>query len=324
MRKILSLTLSFGLVLTFHMSWAQVGATGYSPVKKAVDPTATGSTTTGNNATVGGAAGPVSYTPTVISAPDVSRENAMQNNGLTASKKQGQGGAAAAIAAALMAATMAATCPNCAMKGTCGICAAAGTGLGASMATGSEMDRAQNLSNTQVSDVNPNTKIDKAPAFAGSSEFQAAKKTIEKLEKEGGPKFSKDFKTLTMPDGRTLSVDGLASGGGSGSGLTPLELKAFKDLQKQAQAAIAKKLGVDGDDSAGETYARGAAAPSSTTTPTATGFATGTGRTPANVAGAYKDLNGDRIGVAVDSMFEMMHRRYRASAENDYFIAPPK
>ncbi|PWU19170.1 MAG: hypothetical protein C5B49_06200, partial [Bdellovibrio sp.] len=48
--------------------------------------------------------------------------------------------------------------------------------------------------------------------------------------------------------------------------------------------------------------------------------AAGAGRNPASLEGSFKDHHGDKIGVSVDSVFEMMHRRYRFEASQNKFF----
>lgn len=271
------------------------------------------------------AVGQPAYTPTVIGNPDVSKTTGMENNGLSASKQQGDGGAAAAAAMAAMAASAAATCPACEMRGTCPICAASLIGAAASGLTGNNMDSAQSLSNQQVKAVNP-TATPPAPAFASSPLFSAASKDIQKATAGTGYKVSADYKSVTSPDGRTIDTKSAAT---SGAGLSGLELLALKDQLKKGQEAAGKVAGMPSAGSLSEeTAGAGGGGSASTEIGSASGSGAAAGlkvsRNPANVAGTYKDLNGDRIGVSVDSMFEMMHRRYRANSDREYFIAPKK
>ncbi len=264
------------------------------------------------------------YTPTIVGVPTVTTETAIQNNGQSASSKQGAGGAAAAAAMAAMAATAAATCPACETRGTCPVCVASLIGAAASGQTGDNMDNAQGLSNQQVAAVNPTVKPDEAPkGFAGSPAYTAATKDIEKATAGTGFKVSKDLKTVSTNDGRTLDVGKSATGGSSG-GMSPLELSSFKDQLKKAQE-VAQKAASAAQDGLGtgleEPSGGGLSRTTSADSPAAPTVRTGK-RAPANMAGAYKDLNGDRIGVSVDSMFEMMHRRYRASSDREMFIPP--
>lgn len=260
--------------------------------------------------------------PVAVVQPSPSPSAGVLNNGLDASQKQGDGGAAAAAAAAIMAATMAATCPN---PETMPICIAAGIGLAASMLTGSEMDKAQNLSNSQVSAVRPTTNPTSTPAptFASSPQYAAAMRDLEKATSVSGVKISKDRKTITTPDGRTISTASALSGGG---GLTSSESKALKDMMKKAQEAAAQAVAAKAKkDSETATDAVGGGSTQATTSGALTGgSAAGSrasvqNRNQPGLQGAFKDLNGDRIGVAFDSMFVMIHRRYVSSAERDYF-----
>lgn len=52
----------------------------------------------------------------------------------------------------------------------------------------------------------------------------------------------------------------------------------------------------------------------------AAGAAGAKSRRPSSVAGMSKDFNGDKIGVAQDSLFEMLHRRYRVHNDANSFL----
>lgn len=267
------------------------------------------------------ATGPAAYTPSLTAAPVPTKDIAIENNGQAASKKQGQGGAAAAAALAAMAATMAATCPACEIRGTCPICIASTIGAAASGQTGSNMDNAQSLSNGQVKAVNPTATPGQNQSFVTSPAYTAAMKDIKKATQGTGVSISKDFKTITTPDGRTIDAGKAAS---SGAGLSGGELSLLKDQFKKAQdaaskASVAAAAAQDGEGTGVEGPTGGG--PRSSGSDPERNAATGPRvRQPANIAGASKDLNGDPIGVAVDSVFEMMHRRYRVSVDRDMFI----
>lgn len=267
-------------------------------------------------------AGPPAYTP--IAAPNPSKTEGLENNGQLASQKQGQGGAAAAAALAAMTATMAATCPACAIRGTCPTCIASTIGAAASGLTGSNMDKAQGLSNGQVNAVNPTATPGVKKGFVNSTAYQAAMKDLEKATNGTGVGISKDFKTITTPDGRTIDAAKALSGGG---GLSGGELSMLKDQMKKAADAAAKVTGApvmpnvnaqDGEGTGAASTASSSGADDSERQ--GGGVAVARSRAPANIAGATKDLNGDPIGVGVDSLFEMMHRRYRASSDRQMFI----
>lgn len=271
--------------------------------------------------TLEGAGGTAGYTPSTIVDPMPSRTEGMQNNAQDASKKQKGGNAAALAALAAMLATMAATCPNCPIKGTCGICAAAGIGAAASGLTAGNMSSAKKLSDTQKSNVNPTLKPESEAEYAESDPSNTAKK-INQAAANSGMKISPDLKTITMPDGDVVKTEGAFT---SGAGLSSSEQAALKDMKAKAadaaqKAALAGKDATPGADEAMGVAGGGKGSSSSDTTTVIGGGGFGVKRDPAAVAGAFKDFNGDKIGVASDSMFSMIKRRYNFESERNAFV----
>jgi hypothetical protein len=266
------------------------------------------------------------YTPTVVTAVSTGGTTGIQNNGANASQKQSNGGNAAMIAAALMAATAAATCPACQTRGTCPICIAAMLGAAAAALTAGKMKDAENKSNTQITDVNP-TKPGALTPVNQAARNESPEQTAERINKStgaSGPKLSKDLSKLKLKDGREINVGSAvsAAGGGGGSGgLKGGELSALKDALKQAKDA-ALKAAKDGEQS-GDSNAYVSGKPgSSSDAPTSTAVASAgfaANRDPASVTGAFKDHNGDKIGVASDSMFIMINRRYNLKGVSNAF-----
>ncbi len=270
--------------------------------------------------TIQGVGGTASYTPSTIVDPMPSKTEGMQNNAKDASSQQGSGKAAALAALAAMIATMAATCPNCPIKGTCGICAMAGIGAAASGLTAGNMSGAKKLSETQKSDVNPTLDPSYTDEFADGGISETAKK-INKAAAGSGFTVSPDLKSVSTADGRALNTASAFTGG---AGLNSAELSALKDVKTKAQDAAKAAAGKDAtagaeDAIAGGGGSKGGSAASTTTTVGGTGF--GVKRDPAAVAGAFKDFNGDRIGVASDSMFAMIKRRYSFESDKQSFVS---
>lgn len=265
-----------------------------------------------------GVGGTSSYTPSTVINPDASKTDGMQNNALDASSQQKSGNAAALAAMAVMMGIAAATCPACGVRGTCGICAASTAGAAASGLAAGQMSGAKQKSDQQKMDVNPTLKPETTEYFDSEAKAEAAKK-MNKAAK-GGATVSPDLETITTADGRTLNT---AKAFTSGAGLNSAELAALKDMKAKAQEAAAKAAlaGKDstpgGDD--GMPGGGGGVKTASTETTTAVGGGFGVKRDPAAVAGAFKDYNGDKIGVASDSMFNMIKRRYSFEASRDAF-----
>lgn len=268
--------------------------------------------------TVEGANGTSSYTPSTVINPDASKTEGMQNNALDASSQQKSGNAAALAAMAVMMGIAAATCPNCAMRGTCGICAASTAGAAASGMAAGQMSGAKQKSDQQKMDVNPTLKPETTEYFDSEAKAEAAKK-MNKAAK-GGATVSPDLETITTADGRSLNT---AKAFTSGAGLNSAELAALKDMKAKAQEAAAKAAlaGKDSTPGGDDGMPGGGGVKSASTDSTSTIGGTGFGvkRDPAAVAGAFKDYNGDKIGVASDSMFNMIKRRYSFEASRDAF-----
>lgn len=323
-KYLLSLTASFCLALLPQASWSQTGV-----VLQGGGATGTSKTGTQQGVQVKsleGAGGSASYTPSTVVNPDVSKVSGMENNAKDAASKQSSGQAAALAAMAAMMAVAAATCPACGTRGTCPICIASTIGAAASGLTAGNMAGAKAKSNTQFSNVTPTQNTANNPQYAERETIDAARKEIEKNLKGSGVKVSSDLKKITTADGRTLEVDDAFSGG---AGLTGSEAAELLKLKPEIQAAAAKAAGAGIDATPGEegdTFGGGGKSGGSASEAVlaASGAASLNSRNVASVAGTFKDFNGDRIGVAADSMFRMINRRYGVEASKDNFIVSGK
>lgn len=133
---------------------------------------------------------------------------------------------------------------------------------------------------------------------------------------------------VTLPNGRKINVASLRTESGMRSaGIS--DTKGFQDFMKQMEKA-------------GEEYASNAAdqTPTSAFDDTIAGGGGGSGfapaggyetavestpadpRAPAAVKGLKKLLNGEPIGTQIDSLFDMMHARYKLHEEKGTFITP--
>jgi len=282
---------------------------------------------TSSTATSSGGLGGSSYVPSQSISPTVSKTDAMLTNAQNAKDKQDNGKQMAMIAAGVMGATAAATCPACTKRGTCPICYGALIGAAASLLTAGQMGKASDQSKQQAYDVNPldmansssqnQTKVEDTPAY------QNAQKQISSAAKAAGASVSSDLKSLNTADGRNISIPQAMSSGAGASGLTASEQAALATNLKSGQDAIAQKTGADGTKASGdilEEYAgggsRGGFGKAASDDPAVVAAqAKADARKPSSVEGAFKEYNGEKIGVAMDSMFEMMHRRYKHHAE---------
>jgi hypothetical protein len=146
-----------------------------------------------------------------------------------------------------------------------------------------------------------------------------------------GYKVDFNSKTVTTPDGHTLSANNASNGSASEASLGLPPGTAAKGMEMIA--AIAKHNGADGSNVAGG--GAGIAGTEGDGSGLAQGEGydgsggksknknnDGTGRTPASalVAGLTSSYNGERIGVAADDIFMMVTRRYQLKHDQDAFI----
>lgn len=152
-----------------------------------------------------------------------------------------------------------------------------------------------------------------------------------------GFKFNPDPKngSLTFPNGKVLTAADAAAGNFSGA-LSPAESNLLTaklaDVMNKAKEQVAaggadkNAEGLAEDLSAGGAGGVAAAKglkfdPNAFAMPGMGKFGAKSGRLPASVAGMTKKLaNGESIGVAGDSIFGMMTRRYEAISSGDKFI----
>lgn len=297
------------------------GGTTNIPVNKNVVNPATP-----NTGTIGGSG----YTPATYKAPVVTRTDGIEKNGRSGSSQQGSGEIASMISAVMMAGIAASTCPNCGQKGTCGTCAAATMGAIASIAAGQQMSEAQGESNYQVADVTPASQTDATSElkFSDTPQYADAVKKLDAAAKSQGGSYNKKTNTVKLPDGTALTAKGAQGGSGGGApSMSSAEQAAFKAQEKKIAEAINAKLGQDGILDGGGDYGGGGGArvavnayPEASSARGAAAVADS--RNPASVEGTFKDYNGTPIGVAQDSMFEMMHRRYRKIGSDENALMP--
>lgn len=287
-----------------------------APVASWSGPLLSGDGTGGLKSAAAGGLGGSSYVPVATTGPTTSTTTGIQNNGQNASGQQDNGKMMAMITAGVMAAMAAATCPDCGKRGTCGVCMGSiAGGLAAGLAA-SQMQGAENKSNAQVTSVNPTaTPI---ASGAGSLTGLSTLKNLKTAAKSLGGNLSADGKKVTLADGTV--IDG-TTGSPNKSPLSASEKAMMDSALAKAKADFEKLAGKDGGASTAEMdEALGGSGSGSGTAASelqaGVAAAAATGRQPTSVAGAFKDFNGDKIGVAQDSLFEMMHRRYKLKGED--------
>lgn len=234
-----------------------------------------------------------------------------RDDGKNAAAKQKSAMMAALASAAITAAIAAATCPNPKMKA---MCTAATIGTMAGLAIAGAMNAAKNKSETQVANVTAGGKpTDTAPITSNRS-YQATARSLGETSKRAGNTVDLDKSTVKLADGRKIALDDLSSPSAmSAAGLKPGEIKALGELLKESNAKAEAKLADASDGQSGdETYSGG-----SRTVYSDSPSSSGGGyeaRKPADISGATRNYNGTKIGVAAESIFVMMNRRYHHEA----------
>ena len=162
---------------------------------------------------------------------------------------------------------------------------------------------------------------------------KAVKETIEKL-KGHGFEFNASNGTLVMPGGKSLNVnDGTNKEAMANVGVNPQDFAAAMDTLKSAQAKASEEVEKIGAHTATQGFAGsgggGAGGTSSGDSISGTDGTDSVGyRQTASadpkptVAGMTKSYNGEMIGVAGDSIFAMMARRYQQKHKEDAFLHP--
>lgn len=170
------------------------------------------------------------------------------------------------------------------------------------------------------------------PFVANDEDYKVAMATKKKLESQGW-KFDTVKGTAKDPNGKTISP-GLASSESAmkAAGANPSQIAGFQSEMKQVQKLAEKKAkAIDGGSMfADEGGGGGGASPQAASTAGGMdggsyGMPTeklGIDRDPAQVAGMKKDYKGSPIGVAGDSLFEMVDRRYELHQKNGSFLSP--
>ncbi len=233
----------------------------------------------------------------------------------------------------------ASTCGNPGSGWTCAMCI---SGMVAGIAVTYQMVQARNKSYNTVAavntdaglkDPNGNPLADKEAASAvleKNDEWQQAMAAKKKLEKAGW-KFDVKKGIAKGPKGEVISGS-LASSADSmrTAGAPDSAIKDYTStMQSALQKAAEKAKGADNDMFGGDLGGGGSGAPVvAAAADGSQGFSMpgqprlGINRDPAQVAGMKKDYKGNPIGVAGDSLFDMIDRRYQLHRENGSFLAP--
>lgn len=173
----------------------------------------------------------------------------------------------------------------------------------------------------------PNNPINKDPSV------KALGSNIKKLQDAGivDAKLGK----ITTPDGKSYKPSDFASQGamaaaGFSSGAIAGAVATYDEIQKRASAKAEKlKLGAltaasgfdeGGGGSGGASLGESSGDESAMAAAPVSAGAFGVERDPSSLAGMQKNYNGEPIGVAADSIFLMMTRRYKVKESQESFF----
>lgn len=139
--------------------------------------------------------------------------------------------------------------------------------------------------------------------------------------------------TITTADGKTVKPSDVSSPGAMASaGLSQSAIDSISAMEKKFEDKAKKKVdkllnvAVNGEEAGGGGSGAGASGSSSSSGSAsaygsgAHGSGLGIDRDPAQVAGMQKNYNGEPIGVAGDSIFKMMNRRYKTKENQNTFL----
>ncbi|WP_374076258.1 hypothetical protein [Bdellovibrio bacteriovorus] len=171
----------------------------------------------------------------------------------------------------------------------------------------------------------PNNPVNKDPSV------KALGSNIKKLQDAGivDAKLGK----ITTPDGKSYKPSDFASQGamaaaGFSSGAIAGAVATYEEIQKRASAKAEKlKLGAmtaasgfdEGGGGGGASLGESAGEESVAATGVVSTGAVSLERDPSSLAGMQKNYNGEPIGVAADSIFLMMTRRYKVKESQESF-----
>lgn len=173
-----------------------------------------------------------------------------------------------------------------------------------------------------------------AAAYNQDPAWQNAQSAINQLKSSGWNIDPTTGTATNTKTGQTISASDLTSPAAmSAAGFSSADIKGIQDVMAQAQAAGQKLAATRGADASGSLFdgtAGGTKSGVSASFGGATGGAAlraaaasqgaGVNRDPAQVAGMSKSFNGEQIGVAQDSLFNMIDRRYQLHDKNGSFL----
>lgn len=284
------------------------------------------------------------YDATDISYRKKAEEKTIQELAQQASSETNRGKNLANAAIGISTAGVIASCTSF-FGGVSGKCKWWVAGLAASVMVRANMRSASAISAGTLAAVstNPDDKdlgkgkssISTDQDYQSTPEWIAAQAQIKKLT-DAGWKIDTKSGNITTPNGKTYSATSVSSPSAMrAAGATESEIKDFQEGMSKVSAVAAEKAkAADGSATAsGEDIGIGGGMAHSTPT-TAMGVAEGdvrsgilseksklgVSRDPAQVEGMSKIYNGSPIGVAADSVFGMIDRRYQLHEKKGSFL----
>ncbi len=174
---------------------------------------------------------------------------------------------------------------------------------------------------------NPNSPLLKDPTM------RAAMNQLKNMEKQGLLNQKKGTIKLNGKDVKIADLasrDGMASAGfppGAIAGLSDYEKsvakKAAEKMEKLKLGAMTASSGYEEGGGGGGSSSSSSSDDGSTSLAATSGSGAGLGlaRDPSSLAGMQKNYNGEPIGVAADSIFHMMNRRYKVKESQESFFS---
>jgi hypothetical protein len=177
----------------------------------------------------------------------------------------------------------------------------------------------------------PNT-APAVPDYTREPDYQKAQQVVKNLQDKGW-KIDVPHGAITTPDGKSFttglvsSADSMRAAGGS-----PADIAAYQSAMAKIPALAEEKT--KAADASGDMFGDSPAGGGGKSAASAdggvgafgslalkTGPRLGVNRDPAQVVGMKKNFNGDPIGVAQDSLFYMIDRRYELHQKNGSFLS---
>lgn len=172
-------------------------------------------------------------------------------------------------------------------------------------------------------------------AYDQDPAWQNAQKSIGQLKAAGWNVNPSNGTATNTKTGQTISASDLSSPASmAAAGYSASDIKGFQNIMDQANAAGKKLAASRGADASGSLFdgvAGGGKSGSTVGSSLLNGSELkavarqnlGVNRDPAQVAGMSKSYNGEQIGVAQDSLFNMIDRRYQLHDKNGNFLSSP-